>query len=235
MVAVLHMEPSERLAMFNRIKARYDALDREGLRHGKLPMHSTEFGFWGTTNLNDAYDFFSRIHLERFKRFVDLGCGDGRVVAVASLFTDAVGIEGNRELVAVGTRVFEELELVQQGERSIERTRGDHERIEYKRKGQAPSVFLSHHAHLKCKNYYDEDFSKYDIIFMFPDKRYDEQMVAKLKNEFKGFLFIYNRVHAPPGIAPGKTYWIDQMPIASFPLNVHDKNLELENPLDKRP
>jgi len=197
------MQPSERLAMFNRIKDAYDALDREGLRHGKLPMHSTEFGFWGTTNMNDAYDFFSRIKLERFKKFADLGCGDGRVVAIASLFTDAVGIEGNKDLVEIGTKTFKEL--------------GINTELEKKNK-----------ATLLCKNYYHEDFSDYEVIFMFPDNRYDDEMLQKLKTEFKGYLFIYNKTHLPAGIKAGKTYWIDQMPIASYPINVEEKNLELE-------
>ena len=62
---------------------------------------------------------------------------------------------------------------------------------------------------------------------MFPDNRYDDAMLKKLKTEFKGYLFIYNKVHLPPGIKAGKTYWIDQMPIASYPISVPDENLEL--------
>ncbi len=223
------MEPSARLALFKRIRDAYDALDREGLRHGKLPMHSTEFGFWGTTNMNDAYDFFSRIRLQRFKRFVDLGCGDGRVVAIASLFTDAVGIEGNEALVEKGNQVFEELGLngrerdaLTPGEPVIERNRGDRGRPSTGTGGSTPRRAL-----LKCKNYYSENFSQYDIIFMFPDNRYDDAMLKKLRTEFKGYLFIYNKVHLPSGVKAGKTYWIDQMPIASYPLNVPDENLEL--------
>ncbi len=192
------MEPFARLAAFNRIKEHYDALDREGLRHGKLPMRTTAYGFWGTTNMNDAYAFFTRIRLERFERFADLGCGDGRIVLIASLFTNAVGIEGDEELVEIGTNAVKKLGLT--------------------------SAFT---ALLKNKNYYDEDLSKYDIIFMFPDNRYDPLMVGKLLKEFRGYLFVYNRIHAPPGIKAGKTYWVDQMPIASYPINVEEKNLEL--------
>ncbi len=229
------MEPSERLALFKRIKDAYDALDREGLRHGKLPMHSTEFGFWGTTNMNDAYDFFSRIRLERFKKLVDLGCGDGRVVAIASLFTDAVGVEGNKELVDVGNEIFEELGLNERGrtaltpgepirERNVDHKRTEPERL---RPNPAKESSATGRALLNCKNYYSEDFSQYDVIFMFPDNRYDDAMLKKLKTEFKGYLFIYNKVHLPPGIKAGKTYWIDQMPIASYPISVPDENLEL--------
>lgn len=193
------MDLTTRLATFKRIKEYYDALDREGLRHGKLPMHTTEFGFWGTTNMNDAYTFFSRIRLDRFKGFVDLGCGDGRVILIASLFTNAVGVEGDKELVDIGNKAIVELAI--------------------------PSGFA---ATLKHKNYYEEDLSRYEVIFMFPDRRFDAVMMGKLLKEFKGYLFVYNRVHSPPQIKAGKTYWIDQMPVASFSINIEEKNLELE-------
>lgn len=190
------MKQAERLERFKRIKERYDGLDREGLSHGKLPMHSTEFGFWGTTNMNDAYDLFTRIRLGWFNRFVDLGCGDGRVVAIASLFTKAVGIEGEEGLVKKGQEVFKEVGLSEKM------------------------------ALLKCKDYHEEELSKYDIIFMFPDNRYDAVILGKLLSEFKGYLFVYNRVHSPSGIKAGKTYWIKQMPIASYPINITGENLE---------
>lgn len=178
---------------FKQIKEYYDTRDREGLKRGKLPMHTTEWGFWGTTNMNDAHLFFTRIKLQRFSKFIDLGCGDGRVVHVASLFTNATGIEGDEELANVGREA---------------------------------AVTLGGDGTVKHGDYYEENFSQYDIIFMFPDRKYDALMVGKLLSEFKGYLFVYNRVYAPPGIKPGKTYWIDQMPIASYPIGIEEENLE---------
>jgi hypothetical protein len=202
------MRLSERLAAFKRIKEYYDTLDREGLRHGRLPMHSTGFGFWGTTNMNDAYTFFSRIRLQRFKSFVDLGCGDGRVVLIASLFTNATGIEGETELIDVGNKAIKDIGL-------WERNAGSSDT------GPLPAT-------LKNKDYSTEDLSQYDVLFMFPDKRFDAAVVGKLLSEFTGYLFVYNRVYAPAGIKAGKTYWVDQLPIASYAINAEEKNLEVE-------
>jgi SAM-dependent methyltransferase len=202
------MRLSERLAAFKRIKAHFDSLDREGLRHGRLPMRSTEFGFWGTTNMNDAYTFFSRIRLERFKGFVDLGCGDGRIVLIASLFTNATGIEGETELVDIGNKAIKE--------------------IRYWEGGPGSGATGPFPVTLKNKDYATEDLSQYDVLFMFPDKRFDAAMVGKLLSEFRGYLFVYNRVYAPAGIKAGKTYWIDQLPIASYAINVEERNLEME-------
>ncbi len=210
------MDPAARLAAFKRIKAHYDERDRQGLLHGTLPMRDTTHGFWGTTNMNDAYTFFSRIRLERFTGFVDLGCGDGRVVLIASLFTDATGIEGDGELYGKGKEAMEELGLWKGGKGGEKGSEG----------GDGPDGI--HAATLKNKDYYGEDLSRYDIIFMFPDNRYDAVMVGKLLSEFTGHLFVYNRIHAPPGIRAGKTYWIDQMPIASYPINVEERSLERE-------
>ncbi len=184
----------ERRKAFLKIKEEYEREDREGLRRGQLPMRTTTIGFWGTTNLEDAYHLFTRIGLERFTHLADLGAGDGRVVAVAALFTRATGVEGDHELVEKGKELFQRL-----GVRAI----------------------------LKEKDYRDENLTSYDAIFMFPDKRYDERMLAKLKREFTGYLFIYNNIHAPPGFKKGKTYWVGQLPIASYPINTAEENLEL--------
>lgn len=192
----------EKYEEFVKIRAAYDELDKEGLSIGKLPMHSTAYGFWGTTNLSDAFEIFTRIKLERFKFLGDLGAGDGRIIAVASLFTKTEGIEGDKKLVDKGQDILKQLD---------------------------------NNAELVCDNYYNTDFSKFDIIFMFPDNRFDETMISKLENEFKGFLLVYNDTHNPnatnPGnkkIRKGKTYWVRQMPIVSYAINTEDKNLELE-------
>ncbi len=105
------MTPEERFARFEEIKTHYKALDDEGLRRGELAMGETTHGFWGTTNMNDAWILFTRIGLERFTRFVDLGAGDGRIVAIASLFTEAVGVEGDEDLVRKGTEAWKTLKL----------------------------------------------------------------------------------------------------------------------------
>ena len=40
----------------------------------------------GPSGTQDIYDFFVKIKLERYKNFIDLGSGDGKVVLIASLF-----------------------------------------------------------------------------------------------------------------------------------------------------
>jgi hypothetical protein len=79
---------------FNQIKKEYDDFYRRLLRSGKLPMRSTEKGFWNASISDEVYETFKRIGLQKFKSFLDIGSGDGKVVLIASLFCrTAEGIE----------------------------------------------------------------------------------------------------------------------------------------------
>ena len=99
------------------------------MQRGSLPMRSTQRGFWGTSNLDDVYSFFVQKKFPRHTRFLDLGAGDGRVVMVANLFVDAVGVEFDADLVAQGRAVAAQLgfdlELVQDDMRNLDFSRFD--------------------------------------------------------------------------------------------------------------
>ncbi len=96
---------------FSRIKAYYDAQDREKHLQGQLPMRSTEVGFWGVSHLEDVQIFFLQKRFPPEMRFLDIGCGDGRVVAVASLYMMAHGVEYDAELAHVGVQALKNLSL----------------------------------------------------------------------------------------------------------------------------
>ena len=79
---------------FNEIKKEYDNFYRSLLRIGRLPMWSTEKGFWNASIAEEVYEVFKKIKLNQFKNFLDVGSGDGKVVFIASLFCkNADGIE----------------------------------------------------------------------------------------------------------------------------------------------
>lgn len=83
---------------FRRIEAHYKGYERELLKSGTLPMRSTSKGFWSGSICGEVFGAFSRLGLSRYKKFIDLGSGDGRVVLIASLFTSAEGIEIDPDL-----------------------------------------------------------------------------------------------------------------------------------------
>jgi hypothetical protein len=67
--------------------------------------HGTEYrvtpaGLWTRSDLDEVLDLFVQIGLGQYKCMVDLGSGEGRVVCLASYFTQAVGIEADPWLVA---------------------------------------------------------------------------------------------------------------------------------------
>ena len=61
-------------------------------------QHPTDRGYWAMSNPLQVLELFKKIGLQDYRRFVDLGSGDGVVVAVASLFTKAEGIECDSKL-----------------------------------------------------------------------------------------------------------------------------------------
>lgn len=82
------------LSIFLQIKKEYDDFYRNLLREGRLPMWSTSKGFWNASISDEIYEIFKIIGLQKFKSFLDIGSGDGKVVLIASLFCqNAEGIE----------------------------------------------------------------------------------------------------------------------------------------------
>lgn len=79
---------------FPQIKKEYDDFYRSLLKAGKLPMWSTSKGFWNASISDEIHGAFKKIGLQKFKNFLDIGSGDGKVVLIASLFCgNAEGIE----------------------------------------------------------------------------------------------------------------------------------------------
>ena len=80
--------------LFSRIKKEYDGFYMSLMKRGRLPMFSTEKGFWNASNSDEIYSAFKKINLQKFKSFLDMGSGDGKVVLMAALFCkNAEGIE----------------------------------------------------------------------------------------------------------------------------------------------
>jgi hypothetical protein len=105
------MSETKRRSALKAIREAYAAFEADLAAKGHKPLRTTPAGFWGTADIDDCFALFAKIHLERATRFCDLGCGDGRIVAVASLFVDALGIEADDELVAAAVRICRSLPL----------------------------------------------------------------------------------------------------------------------------
>jgi hypothetical protein len=78
-------------------------MDRDAARIKNVCSNSvwlkeTSHGVWGYSLVPDLMKLFREIGLAKYRNFLDLGAGDGRVVFVASLFTHATGIESDTEL-----------------------------------------------------------------------------------------------------------------------------------------
>ena len=62
------------------------------------------------------------------------------------------------------------------------------------------------------------DISKYDIIFVNPDKGFEHDLEDKLIKEMnpKTKLFVYNQIFLPRFLKKRKSYWFDQVPIIEY-------------------
>ncbi|HII72697.1 TPA: hypothetical protein HA265_08125, partial [Candidatus Woesearchaeota archaeon] len=74
-------------------------------------QRATSHGYWATSNPVHLFELFKKLNLQKHKSFVDLGSGDGIVVAVASLFTKAAGIEVDKELHKDALEMRQKLKL----------------------------------------------------------------------------------------------------------------------------
>lgn len=66
------------------------------------------------------------------------------------------------------------------------------------------------------EDFLEHDLSKYDAVFVNPDKGFEHGLEDKLLKELKGKLFVYNQIFLPRFLKKGKTYWFDGVPITSY-------------------
>jgi hypothetical protein len=166
-------------------------------KHGK-PFFDTTHGIWGASSMLDAFELFLKIRLEERKGFVDLGSGDGRIALLAALFTESCGIEADAELCMTAAKIKEEL--------------------------QEKIPELARCTLIKA-DYMTHSLSQYSILFTFADHAWSPDFEQKLLDECKGILLSYNRIFLPKKLRKGKTYWIQQLPIISYPLNIDEEDL----------
>lgn len=181
--------------VFDAIKAEYHNLYVNLLRKGKPALKNTGYGYWGISSVEIIWDIFNKLKLGNFNKFLDIGSGDGNVVLVASLFTDATGIELDKELYAKGVEIRNRLCLNRAG-------------------------FIH-------ENYYDEDFSKYDILYHFPDQPM-KKLEKKLLKEMRGILVHYGNFFKPLQLKKEREFKVDGVDVTVYtnPNNIKIKNQE---------
>ena len=154
-------------SVFAQIKKEYEGFYASLLKRGKLPMRSTEKGFWNASSSDEVYEAFRKAKLHRFKNFLDIGSGDGKVVMIAALFCkSAEGIEIDDLLHSKAVEMQAKL-------------------------GLGNAAFHN-------KDFFEHDFSKYDVMFLAPDAPLDRGLENKLLREMKGKLIHYGH-HFHPG------------------------------------
>ncbi|MFH1211832.1 MAG: class I SAM-dependent methyltransferase [Candidatus Woesearchaeota archaeon] len=81
--------------LFKKIKDHFEKNDADNIARSFFPIAETKHGIWAPSNLLVLYEAFSKLGIDRFGHFLDIGSGDGRVVFLASLFTKASGVDSD--------------------------------------------------------------------------------------------------------------------------------------------
>ena len=157
----------ERDKAFSKILEAYKEEDSKEEKTRGNVLKDTSKGYFVPSNMKKAYDFFKLIKLEKYRNFIDLGSGDGRIVLIASLFTKSAGIESDEE-------IYEKSRIM-------------------KKK-------LGLNAVLKKVDYMGFDISKYDAVYMYPDKEFTKALTDKLKKELKGDLLLFSGTFLPEAL-----------------------------------
>jgi len=86
-------DPSrERDLAFRKVKTAYqDFYQMRKRLEDRPPYRSTKAGIWATSTAEEVYRGFCHFQLDQYSHMAYLGSGDGIVVAIASLFTEATG------------------------------------------------------------------------------------------------------------------------------------------------
>ncbi|NQU78980.1 hypothetical protein HQ545_04390 [Candidatus Woesearchaeota archaeon] len=85
------------VADFNTISKEYMRRKGRLLAQGKS-QRPTSIGYWASADPVHMHELFRKLELGKSRAFLDLGSGDGVVVAIASLFTTSSGIEIDEQL-----------------------------------------------------------------------------------------------------------------------------------------
>jgi len=175
---------------FSLIKEAYCACE-EGRLHKKLPLfRATSLGYWGTSNLDELFVFFSKVHLENYQHFLDLGSGDGRMVALASIFTKATGIEIDAELIALSEGIKKDL---------------------VKKKAISPAA-----CQFIKEDFMRHDLRPYDFLISYYDKLFTLEIERKIQDEFSGDFYLYNTIYTPNFLKKEGIIWAGQMPFVKI-------------------
>lgn len=141
---------------FQQIRQVYDDFHSEMLSNGRLLVKETDKGYWGITPTTELFEIFQKTNLKNHKNFLDLGSGDGRAPIIAGLFTNAAGVEYDKEL-----HKFAELHV---------------KKISKKTKTKVT---------LFNQDYMKHQIDNYDYLFIAPDNPISNKLEKKLLKEMK--------------------------------------------------
>ena len=164
-----------------KIKAAYATFEKFLLNNGILLARNTGIGYWGVTPLKDLHELFRQIELQKHNHLLDLGSGDGRVVLLAAAHgIKATGVEADDWLINCS--------------------------LDLKRK-----IDLPHFENVKFlkDDFMKMDLSKYDLLYISPDKPFHRGLEQKLLQQLNGKLIVHSYEFLPTSLQKEKDFMIN--------------------------
>ncbi len=167
---------------FKTLHVYYKEFENYLLKNGILLAKDTGVGYWGVTHLPAAYSLFQKLELQKCKKFLDLGSGDGRIAFLASLFAKEVhGIEFDQWLHESAVHIQSEIDL-----------------------------FPVKNVQLYNKDFRQHSIADYDVVFVSPDKPFHRDgFNQKIVRELQGKLIVHGWEFSPEGLRLEKEEIID--------------------------
>jgi len=170
------------------ISKKYDEFYRFIFKKGMFAAKATEKGFWGPTPTNEVLEILNQLSISRYRNFIDLGSGDGKVVLLASLFTKATGIEFDPWLFRVARDI----------------------------KGKLSHIPHLSKAEFIEQDFMEHNLNGYDAVFCVPDKPMGRGLEKKLLRELSGDLIVYGHHFHPSKLNVKSRITVNEMPITVY-------------------
>ena len=177
------------------LKKAYQDFETHLLRNGIFLARDTGIGYWGVTHIEALHTALQEAEIHKHKQFIDLGSGDGRVVLMAAAMgVKATGIEADDWLT--------------------------NSALDMKRKIKHPSM---ENAQFFKEDFMKMDLTKYDFIYVSPDKPFYRGLDQKLKREATGKVLVHGFEFHPSTLNKEKEI---MYPIPAKPLDFTFKNIK---------
>lgn len=195
-----------RVDKFNELRQKYEEFYKSFYKRGSLPVGDTEKGIWGAAVTAHIYEFFKTLEISK-----EISSAQ----KISKKFSREIKLQNYKTFIDLGSGDGKVVLIA-----SLFGVKATG--IEYDKDLIEISIRIRDELGLSADfiqgDFLKQDLSRYDILFINPDKGFEYKLENKLLKEMKkdAKLFVYNNIFLPNILKKGKTYWFEQVPIIIY-------------------